>query len=48
VVFHLEDTAGAIDHNRIGLKGGGTLDADLVIAGIGVRPRTELGEEGRP
>jgi NADPH-dependent 2,4-dienoyl-CoA reductase/sulfur reductase-like enzyme/nitrite reductase/ring-hydroxylating ferredoxin subunit len=45
VVFHLEDTAGAIDHNRIALKSGGTLDADLVIAGIGVRPRTELGEK---
>jgi NADPH-dependent 2,4-dienoyl-CoA reductase/sulfur reductase-like enzyme len=37
--------AHAIDHNRIALKSGGTLDADLVIAGIGVRPRTELGEK---
>jgi NADPH-dependent 2,4-dienoyl-CoA reductase/sulfur reductase-like enzyme len=45
VVFHLEDTAGAIDHNRIALKSGGTLDADLVIDGIGVRPRTELAEK---
>jgi NADPH-dependent 2,4-dienoyl-CoA reductase/sulfur reductase-like enzyme len=45
VVFHLEDTAGAIDHNRIALKSGGTLGADLVIAGIGVRPRTELAEK---
>jgi NADPH-dependent 2,4-dienoyl-CoA reductase/sulfur reductase-like enzyme len=45
VIFHLEDTADAIDHNRIALKSSSTLDADLVIAGIGVRPRTELAEK---
>jgi NADPH-dependent 2,4-dienoyl-CoA reductase/sulfur reductase-like enzyme len=45
VVFHLEDTAVAIEHDRIVLKSGGTLEADLVIAGIGVRPRTELAEK---
>jgi apoptosis-inducing factor 3 len=45
VVFHLEDTAGAIDHDRIVLRSGGTLDADLVIVGVGVRPRTELAEQ---
>jgi apoptosis-inducing factor 3 len=42
VVFHLEDTANAIASNRVELKTGGTLEADLVVVGIGVRPRTEL------
>jgi NADPH-dependent 2,4-dienoyl-CoA reductase/sulfur reductase-like enzyme/nitrite reductase/ring-hydroxylating ferredoxin subunit len=45
VIFHLEDTAGAIDRDRVSLKSGGRLDADLVIAGIGVRPRIELAEK---
>jgi NADPH-dependent 2,4-dienoyl-CoA reductase/sulfur reductase-like enzyme len=45
VIFHLEDTAGAIERDRVSLKSGGRLDADLVIAGIGVRPRTELAEK---
>jgi NADPH-dependent 2,4-dienoyl-CoA reductase/sulfur reductase-like enzyme/nitrite reductase/ring-hydroxylating ferredoxin subunit len=45
VIFHLEDTAVAIDGKRINLKSGGTLDADLVVAGVGVRPRTELAEK---
>src|SRR5712691_11378101 len=45
VVFHLEDTASAIDGKRIKLKSGETLDADLVVVGIGVRPRVELAEK---
>jgi apoptosis-inducing factor 3 len=45
VIFHLEDTASRFDGNRLALKSGGMLDADLVIAGIGVRPRTELAEK---
>lgn len=44
VVFHLEDTASAFDGARVTLKGGGTIEADLVVVGVGVRPRTELAE----
>jgi NADPH-dependent 2,4-dienoyl-CoA reductase/sulfur reductase-like enzyme len=44
VVFHLEETATAIDAANVRLKGGTTLAADLVIVGIGVRPRIELAE----
>jgi len=44
VVFHLQETATAIDGRRVTLKGGGTLEADLVVVGIGVRPRAELAE----
>ena len=44
VVFHLEETATAIDGKNVKLKGGTTLPADLVVGGVGVRPRTELAE----
>ena len=45
VHFHLEETVTAIDGKRVKLKGGDTLDADLVVVGIGVRPRLELAEK---
>jgi NAD(P)H-nitrite reductase large subunit len=44
VVFHLEDTVTAIGDKQVTLKGGGKLDADLVVVGVGVRPRTQLAE----
>jgi len=44
VVFHLENTASSIDGKRVTLKDGGTIEADLVVAGVGVRPRTGLAE----
>jgi len=44
VVFHLGDTATAIDARQVKLKSGGAIDADLVVAGVGVRPRTALAE----
>jgi NADPH-dependent 2,4-dienoyl-CoA reductase/sulfur reductase-like enzyme/nitrite reductase/ring-hydroxylating ferredoxin subunit len=45
VVFHLEEMATAIDSKRVRLRSGGELEADLVVAGIGVRPRTELADK---
>jgi len=45
VTFHLGETATAIDARRVTLQGGGTIDADLVVAGVGVRPRVALAEK---
>ena len=44
VVFHLEETASTITTTEVRLAGGGTLAADLVVLGVGVRPRTQLAE----
>jgi apoptosis-inducing factor 3 len=45
VIFHLEDSATAIDERQVKLKSGATIDADLVVAGVGVRPRLALAEK---
>jgi NADPH-dependent 2,4-dienoyl-CoA reductase/sulfur reductase-like enzyme/nitrite reductase/ring-hydroxylating ferredoxin subunit len=44
VIFHLGDTATAIDSKKVQLKSGATIEAELVVAGVGVRPRTALAE----
>jgi NADPH-dependent 2,4-dienoyl-CoA reductase/sulfur reductase-like enzyme/nitrite reductase/ring-hydroxylating ferredoxin subunit len=45
VVFHLGDTVTAIDGKRATLKSGGVIEADLVVVGVGVRPRLALAEK---
>jgi apoptosis-inducing factor 3 len=45
VIFHLGDTVVAIDGKRATLKSGGVLEADLVVVGVGVRPRLTVAEQ---
>jgi NADPH-dependent 2,4-dienoyl-CoA reductase/sulfur reductase-like enzyme len=44
VVFHLRQTARGIDGKRVTLSGGSVLEADLLVCGLGVRPRLSLAE----
>jgi NADPH-dependent 2,4-dienoyl-CoA reductase/sulfur reductase-like enzyme len=44
VVFHLQNTASGVDGKRITLSGGSVLEADLIVAGLSVRPRLGLAE----
>src|SRR5947199_43898 len=45
VIFHLGDTVTAIDGKRAMLKSGGAIEADIVVVGVGVRPRLALAEK---
>lgn len=45
VVFHLGAEPRAVESGGVVLDSGETLPADLVVAGVGVRPRTALAEQ---
>jgi apoptosis-inducing factor 3 len=45
VIFHLGTTAGAIDARTVTLASGDRVEAELVVAGVGVRPRVALAEQ---
>jgi NADPH-dependent 2,4-dienoyl-CoA reductase/sulfur reductase-like enzyme len=44
VVFHLQQSVAAIDDRKVTLKDGQSIEANLVVVGIGVKPLTELAE----
>ncbi|HEY2028047.1 MAG TPA: FAD-dependent oxidoreductase [Myxococcales bacterium] len=45
VVFHLGDVPASIDEREVVLKSGTRLPADVVVAGVGVRPGISLAEQ---
>jgi NADPH-dependent 2,4-dienoyl-CoA reductase/sulfur reductase-like enzyme len=45
IVFHLGETVVRIDGSKAVLTSGATVDADFIIAGVGVRPSVTLAEQ---
>ncbi len=45
VVFHLGDTVAAVTPTQATLKSGATIDADLIVVGVGVRPALALAQQ---
>ncbi|HKC94934.1 MAG TPA: FAD-dependent oxidoreductase [Nitrospira sp.] len=45
VVFHLGETVSRVDGRTVTLSGGGTVDADFLVLGVGVRPSLALAEQ---
>jgi apoptosis-inducing factor 3 len=44
VVFHLGQTVKRVDAKQVTLSGGGTIEADFLVLGVGVRPSIVLAE----
>src|SRR5262245_37715735 len=44
VAFHLGETVTAVNGRTVGLSGGGTLEADFVVMGVGVKPAIAIAE----
>ncbi len=44
VTFHLGESASSIDEQKVMLKSGASVPADLVVVGVGVRPDVSLAE----
>jgi apoptosis-inducing factor 3 len=44
VIFHLGETVASMAGRTVTLSGGGTVDADFVVMGVGVRPATAVAE----
>jgi NADPH-dependent 2,4-dienoyl-CoA reductase/sulfur reductase-like enzyme len=45
VVFHLGESVTRVDDRTVSLSGGSTLDADVIVFGVGVRPSVALAEQ---
>jgi NADPH-dependent 2,4-dienoyl-CoA reductase/sulfur reductase-like enzyme/nitrite reductase/ring-hydroxylating ferredoxin subunit len=45
VVFHLGETVARVDGHKALLSGGGTVDMDFLVCGVGVRPSLTLAEQ---
>ena len=45
VKFHLGQTAASIERGEVALSGGDRIPADLIVAGVGVRPNVQLAEQ---
>jgi apoptosis-inducing factor 3 len=45
VVFHLGTSVARVDAKRVALEDGSSIEADLVVFGVGVRPATQLAEQ---
>ncbi|HEX6879794.1 MAG TPA: FAD/NAD(P)-binding oxidoreductase, partial [Terriglobales bacterium] len=45
VVFHLGETVSGVEGQRVRLSGGGILEADFIVLGVGVRPAVVLAEQ---